>query len=264
MVNVNFCQLIAKQNHSCSLCLLNFLTRRYSPLRGPTSRIGGLRPLAKFFFLIQKIQKKYQTNQQNPKKIQKKKKMKIYEWLWCDSSDCSQVIKVSCPRSGMYISGGLCSLKVLQFSILCKVACEVDTAGATCGHHRLSSDAVGGAVCTSLHSALADGRRSDMDRPRTDNPQVLIRHKDVRPSSPQKNHLKENKKNEERKKLPKKEKKNAILLVSNIRRTRFDQSSPAQPISESRGGSTSVTDDWTDKRTNGQTNGRTNEGNPCV
>ena len=40
---------------------------------------------------------------------------------------------------------------------------------------------------------------------------------------------------------------------SNIRRTRFDQSSPFQPVSESRGGSMSVTE-----------NKRTNEGNPRV
>ena len=39
---------------------------------------------------------------------------------------------------------------------------------------------------------------------------------------------------------------------SNIRNTRFDQSSPVKPISESRGGSLSVTD-----------GGRTNR-NPCV
>ena len=40
--------------------------------------------------------------------------------------------------------------------------------------------------CTpaTLHSALVDGPRSDMD-----NPQVYIRHKDVRPSSHQKNHF---------------------------------------------------------------------------
>ena len=45
--------------------------------------------------------------------------------------------------------------------------------------------------------------------------------------------------------------KNAILLVSNIRNTGFNQSSPVQPASEYRGGSTSVT--------HGQT-----EGNPRV
>ena len=36
--------------------------------------------------------------------------------------------------------------------------------------------------------------------------------------------------------LEKREKKNAILLVFNIRRTRFDQSPPVQPISDFRGG----------------------------
>ena len=57
-----------------------------------------------------------------------------------------------------------------------------------------------------LHSALVDAPRSDMD-----NPQVYIRHKDVRPLSHQKNHLK--KKRKEKKKFTKKRKKNAILLV---------------------------------------------------
>ena len=55
-----------------------------------------------------------------------------------------------------------------------------------------------------LHSALTDGRRSDMD-----NPQVYIRHKDVRPSSHQKNHFKKRRE----KNFAKKKKKNAILLV---------------------------------------------------
>ena len=32
------------------------------------------------------------------------------------------------------------------------------------------------------------------------------------------------------------------MLFSNIRRTRFDQSSPVQPVSDFRGGSTSVTE----------------------
>ena len=51
-----------------------------------------------------------------------------------------------------------------------------------------------------LHSALADGRRSDMD-----NSQVYIRHKDVRPSSHQKKILK--KKNKTKKNKKKKRKK---------------------------------------------------------
>ena len=61
-----------------------------------------------------------------------------------------------------------------------------------------------------LHSALVDGPRSDMD-----NPQVYIRHKDVRPSSHQKNHFFFKKKKIWKKKKisPKKEEKNAILLV---------------------------------------------------
>ena len=43
--------------------------------------------------------------------------------------------------------------------------------------HQMQSHAVYYTVkCISLHSALADGRLSDMDRPRTANPQVYIRH----------------------------------------------------------------------------------------
>ena len=38
------------------------------------------------------------------------------------------------------------------------------------------------------------------------------------------------------------EKKNLSSYFSNIRRTQYDQSSPVQPVSESRGGSTSVTE----------------------
>ena len=63
--------------------------------------------------------------------------------------------------------------------------------------------------------------------------------------------LKKKKKNLE--KQTKNAEKNAILSVFNIRRMQFHQSSQVQPVSESRGGSTSVTD----KR-------RTNEGNPRV
>ena len=60
-----------------------------------------------------------------------------------------------------------------------------------------------------LHSALVDGPRSDMD-----NPQVYIRHKDVRPSSHQKNHFFSTKKIfGEKKNVRQKKKKNAILLV---------------------------------------------------
>ena len=58
-----------------------------------------------------------------------------------------------------------------------------------------------------LHSALADERRSDMD-----NPQVYIRHKDVRPSSHQKKSLFFKKKNIYLKKNCRR-KINAILLV---------------------------------------------------
>ena len=39
----------------------------------------------------------------------------------------------------------------------------------------------------------------------------------------------------------KRRRKNAIVLVFYIRRTGFDQSSPVQPVSESRGGPLSVT-----------------------
>ena len=56
-----------------------------------------------------------------------------------------------------------------------------------------------------LHSVPVDGRtggRSDMD-----NPQVYIRHKDVRPSSHQKNHLFSKKKKMKKKKFCQKKKK---------------------------------------------------------
>ena len=70
--------------------------------------------------------------------------------------------------------------------------------------------------CISLHSALADGRRSDMDRPQTDNPQVYIRHKDVRPSSHQKNHLKKERKMKEKKNYRKKRRKKCYPLSFSI------------------------------------------------
>ena len=47
-----------------------------------------------------------------------------------------------------------------------------------------------------LHSALVDGPRSDMD-----NPQVYIGHKDVCPSSHQKNHFKKERKKKEKQKI---------------------------------------------------------------
>ena len=89
-----------------------------------------------------------------------------------------------------------------------------------------------------LHSAPVEGRTgglSDMD-----NPQVYIRHKDVRPSSHQKNHFFSTKKkaiNKTKLKIAEKKKKKMLSSqFSNIRRTRFDQSSPVHPVSESRGG----------------------------
>ena len=136
-------------------------TRRYGPLRGPTSSsCGGLRPLAKGFFgplckkknllcfwanfrqfwcpvvtlvtlkRIQKFQQKKtnkelkihkKSEKQKKKKIQKINQKKNWENLWftvCDSSDSSQVIKVSCPRSCMYSSGGLSS-DAVACSVLC-------------------------------------------------------------------------------------------------------------------------------------------------
>ena len=56
-----------------------------------------------------------------------------------------------------------------------------------------------------LHSALVDGPRSDMD-----NPQVYTRHKDVRPSSHQKNHFFFNKNFFERKKKSQKKEKKML------------------------------------------------------
>ena len=58
----------------------------------------------------------------------------------------------------------------------------------------------------------------------------------------------------EEKKIFAEKKKQKIICsyFSNIRRPQFDQSSPVQPVSESRGGTLSVTED-----------GRTNR-NPCV
>ena len=41
----------------------------------------------------------------------------------------------------------------------------------------------------------------------------------------------------------KKKRKTAIFLVFNIRRTQFDQSTPVQPVSESRGGTLSMTEE---------------------
>ena len=46
----------------------------------------------------------------------------------------------------------------------------------------------------------------------------------------------------------KRKKKMHSSQFSNIRRTRFDQSSPVQPVSESRGGSTSVTEKKNEQR----------------
>ena len=57
-----------------------------------------------------------------------------------------------------------------------------------------------------------------------------------------------------------KKRKEKVMLsshFSNIRRTQFDQSSPVQPVSESRGGTLSVTK-------NGRTDERSPNGNPCV
>ena len=68
-------------------------------------------------------------------------------------------------------------------------------------------------TCTSLHSALADRRRSDMDQPGTDNPQV----KDVRPMSHKKItffFFKKSENFEEKQFCRKKKKKtNATILV---------------------------------------------------
>ena len=106
--------------------------------------------------------------------------------------------------------------------------------------------------CISLNSALADGRWSDMDRPRTDNPQLYIRNKDVCPSSNQKNHFFfKNKKIKEKKKFRKKKKKKCYPLSYTILGGRDSiralQSIPFQIL---RGGSTSVTTNGTDEQRN--------------
>ena len=54
--------------------------------------------------------------------------------------------------------------------------------------------------------------------------------------------------------LWRKEKKTLLSQFSNIKNMRFDQSSPVQPVSESRGGGPSVTEE----------DERTKDGNPCV
>ena len=126
-------------------------TRRYGPLRRPTSSsCGGLRTSAKVFFCP----------------AGKKKKLSCFFGKFL-------AILVSSSKLSNFKKNTKNSKNLKNTKNKILKTKKIPPLVAT---HHLSSDTVACSVLYSeVHfttSALADGRRSDMDGPRTDNPQV--------------------------------------------------------------------------------------------